>query len=38
MMSDITDDGEMIINDDRINTDIDIISDIGMDDLPIDGE
>ena len=42
MMSDITDDGEMIINDDPTNTNIDIISDIGMDinsgDLPIDGE
>lgn len=38
MMPDITDDGDMIINDNQTNIDIDNISDIGMDDLPIDGE
>lgn len=38
MMSDLTDDGDMIINDNQTNIDIDNISDIGMDDLPIDGE
>ena len=42
MMSDVTNDGKMIINNDPTNTGIDIISDIGMDinsgDLPIDGE
>lgn len=42
MMSDIIDDGEMIINDNPTNTDIDIISDIDMDinsgELSIDGE
>ena len=38
MMSDLTDDGHMIINDNQTNIDIDNISDIGMDDLPIDGE
>lgn len=42
MMPDITDDGDIIINDDLTNTDIDIISDIGMDinseDLSVDGE
>ena len=42
MMPDITDDGDMKINDNLLNTDIDNISDIGMDinsdDLPIDCE
>ena len=38
MMSDLTDDGDIIINDNQTNIDIDNISDIGMDDLPIDGE
>lgn len=38
MMSDLTDDGDMIINDNQTNIDIDNISDIGMDDIPIDGE
>ncbi len=38
MMPDITDDGDMIINDNQTNIDIDNISDIGVDDLPIDGE
>ena len=38
MMSDLTDDGDMIINDSQTNIDIDNISDIGMDDIPIDGE
>lgn len=42
MMPDITDDGEIIINDNMPNTDIDNIQDIGIDvnseDLPIDGE
>lgn len=42
MMSDLTDDGDMIINDNQTNIDIDNISDIGMDinseALPTDGE
>lgn len=42
MMPDITDDGDMKINDNLLNTDTDNISDIGMDinsdDLPIDCE
>lgn len=42
MMPDLTDDGDIIINDNFTNTDIDNISDIGIDinseDLPIDGE
>ncbi|MBE6303344.1 MAG: hypothetical protein E7089_05355 [Bacteroidales bacterium] len=38
MIAGLTDDGDMIINDNLINIDIDNISDIGMDDLPIDGE
>ena len=42
MMSDLTDDGDIIINDNQTNIDIDNISDIGMDinseALPTDGE
>lgn len=42
MMPDITDDGDMKINDNLPNTDTDNISDIGIDinseDLPVDGE
>ena len=42
MMSDLTDDGDMIINDNQTNIDIDNISDIGVDinseALPTDGE
>lgn len=42
MMPDLTDDGDMKINDNLPNTDTDNISDIGMDinseDLPVDGE
>lgn len=42
MMSDLTDDGDMIINDNLPNTDTDNILDIGIDinseDLPFDGE
>ncbi|MBQ5857280.1 MAG: hypothetical protein IIW55_08235 [Bacteroidales bacterium] len=42
MMPDITDDGDMIINDNQTNIDIDNISDIGVDinseALPTDGE
>lgn len=42
IMSDLTDDGDMIINDNLSNTDIDNSLDIGIDinseDLPVDGE
>lgn len=42
MMPDITDDGDMIINDNLPNTDTDNILDMGIDinseDLPVDGE
>jgi len=41
-MSDLTDDGDMIINDNLPNIDTDNILDIGIDinskDLPVDGE